>query len=245
MKTTSAVKLTILWPVPALPDLKSKGAGEKWGMAAALALLLAAGLLIRCSAPLIYERAAVQEGLSFSGGLGISSGTEWFDLLPDTSWFNEGPGIAPYWCVGTIGNISLLYGISPRFAMTARISMGPGWLADRTTIKTAQRNFLVDAELGAKVAFNEANAIAFGFGWPSIAELAYLHDFGDRFTLRTGLGVRGPDVAGIIHFPVGGMEGHLALSALAPILGGGIPWIPSVTLGLGLGTATDRSATDD
>ncbi len=206
-----------------------------------LSTLLLVCLLLACSAPLTFERARIHQGICVGGGLGVTSSCGFGEAEPDTveeeHW---GLNLVSRRDVSAIGSISLFCGLSPSLALGARASTAFWRHSGSHLFWPLGYLQAIDLRAGLRTRVGGAGAFALDVGWPTVAECGYLHDFGNPLTLRAGLGVRGLDAAGVLHVPLGLVDGHLVLSTL-------FLWpswhevraefrIPSFSLGLGIGS---------
>ena len=150
-------------------------------------------LFICCATP-IYERAAIQKGLLFGGGIGFNSGSTISG--PPSGDF---PYIDRY--IGGLGTLFLKYGFSEYFSLFLQINAGKGfWLTYvdqevRNLYYPRQKNAtFFDAQFGTKFSIGEEGEYGAGrisIGYPSILDLCYLHDFNNSLTGDFGIGLRG------------------------------------------------------
>ncbi|MBM3315674.1 hypothetical protein FJY71_07565 [candidate division WOR-3 bacterium] len=194
---------------------------------------LALVLVCSCAAPL-YDRAAVTRGLSYGGGLGLSTGL-WPEGLGTT------PGAADFERhLSLVATGFVRYGLSRTTSLFAEGSVGEGAFlsGDKGWVFQSDVPAIVDLQLGAKFALSRRNSLRLSTGLPSALEVAWLRDYAKNSTFVLGAGLRGVFAGHVQHFQLRRrLAGHLSASAAVFPVNIGTPntqWQPALHLGFGL-----------
>jgi hypothetical protein len=145
-------------------------------------------LVLNCAGP-YYERAAITEGYSGGGGVGVTAGERLMQVYGD---FDEWPTVVRN--VSGLATGYVRYGWSNSACFFAQATGGYGaWnhAAAGRSSNSALAPALTDIQLGVKFRAGRSGAVKAGIGLPGLLDISYLHDFGDSWTAGAGVGLRG------------------------------------------------------
>ncbi len=187
-------------------------------------------LLVSCSVP-VYNRAEITTGPSLIGGLAVSTGWTGSGTQPVG---NIRPPYLDYYS-DILGTLGFRYGLSERLGLVFQGSVGTGrWLTEPE--ESSYKPIIYDVQVGAQVRTSRQGALLFTLGYPSIADLKYLHDFNRYLTAGIGIGTRGVALDLIGNLP---LNQKLTLF-LSGNVTSGLIWLypdpfPAFSLGAGIG----------
>ncbi len=151
-------------------------------------------LVLSCAGP-YYERAAITEGYSGGGGIGVTAGQR----LMQRGAIDEWPFVVRD--VSGLATGYVRYGWSNSACFFLQATGGYGaWNheAVRSGTNGDLALALTDIQLGVKFSAGTDGAVKAGIGLPGLLDIAYLHDFGRPLTASVGVGLRGVSL-GLTH----------------------------------------------